>query len=229
MVSDWYVVMDADGEDRAEDVPRLLEQAKASPGTIVFSSRGKRNEGIIFRFSYWCYKLLYWILVGRVINFGNFSCIPSNLIENIVSLRQISSHYPGSIVYSKLPYSTVQCQRGQRFAGESRMNIVSLWLHGLSSISVYSDVVMVRALIFLIILVCLLSVAGFAVLYIKLFTKLALPGWATTVILNLVSLMIEILFMNFICVFLFIHISSQNKNGLPLDHKNHIYQVESVS
>jgi len=109
------------------------------------------------------------------------------------------------------------------------MNVTSLWLHGLSAISVHSDLVMVRALIFLVILFCVLMLAGFAVLYVKLFTDLALPGWATTVMLNLTSLMVQVIFMNFICVFLFINISAQNKHLPPLEHDKFIASVEVAS
>ena len=46
---DALVVMDADGEDRPEDIPKMLEVMKASIRPIaVFAERGKRLETPMF-------------------------------------------------------------------------------------------------------------------------------------------------------------------------------------
>jgi hypothetical protein len=62
------------------------------------------------------------------------------------------------------------------------MNFISLVAHGLSSISVYVDIIFVRLLL------CCVGVIGIGVLAIivvvcyKLFTNLATPGWTTTLV-----------------------------------------------
>ena len=44
------VVMDGDGEDAPQDVPRLLDQVRATDGRkIVFAERTKRSESVVFR------------------------------------------------------------------------------------------------------------------------------------------------------------------------------------
>jgi polyisoprenyl-phosphate glycosyltransferase len=70
------VVMDADGEDRPEDVPRLLNAWGEDPNLIVVAQRSERSEGLVFKFFYALYKLAFRIVTGQKIDFGNFCLIP---------------------------------------------------------------------------------------------------------------------------------------------------------
>ncbi len=61
------------------------------------------------------------------------------------------------------------------------MNFVALVAHGLGAISVFSDVVFIRILLasLLILMLSLMSVV--VTVAVRLFTDLAVPGWATNV------------------------------------------------
>ena len=64
--------MDADGEDRPEDVPTLYKACEAEKyGKIIFAERAERSEGVPFKIGYGLYKKCFKILVGKEINFGN--------------------------------------------------------------------------------------------------------------------------------------------------------------
>ena len=66
------------------------------------------------------------------------------------------------------------------------MNFVALVIHGLSAISVYSEILSVRLILFAIIII-LIGITGFLVLlYVKYLTPLAIPGWATNVAIGIV-------------------------------------------
>jgi glycosyltransferase involved in cell wall biosynthesis len=46
---DIAVVMDGDGEDRPEDVPRLIDELLRLDGShVVFAERTRRSEGVVF-------------------------------------------------------------------------------------------------------------------------------------------------------------------------------------
>jgi len=77
---DVVVVMDADGEDRPADIPKLLEHLHRSPHPVaVFAERGKRVETLTFKIFYTCYRVLHFVLTGRGIRIGNFSVLPMEL------------------------------------------------------------------------------------------------------------------------------------------------------
>ena len=142
------VVMDADGEDQPQDIPRLLDEAeKAGRQPVVFAQRAHRSESLIFQGFYGLYRLLFRLATGRWIRFGNFSLVPSSQLSRVVSLPDIWNNYAAAIVKARLPLRFVACNRGQRLSGKLKMGLVGLILHGLSAISVHSDVFGARALI----------------------------------------------------------------------------------
>lgn len=98
------------------------------------------------------------------------------------------------------------------------MNFVSLVAHGLSAISVFADVAGVRLLIASL-TGCLLAGAGIVlVTAIRLFTGLAIPGWATYAAGTLAIILIQCL--TIAASFTFFMLSSRTSMGfIPLrDH-----------
>jgi glycosyltransferase involved in cell wall biosynthesis len=146
--SDAVVVMDADGEDRPADVPRLLEAFEREGGrTMVFAERRRRFAGVTFKLFYWLFRVVHRLLVGRGVKIGNFSIIPYACLSNLVTQSALWSHYAAAAVNSRLPIATVPIDRGSRLGGTSRMNFVSLVAHGLSAISVFREIIATRALV----------------------------------------------------------------------------------
>jgi len=165
------VVMDADGEDNPSDVPRLVAEMAAHEGrTIVFAQRIRRSEGFIFTFLYHLYRLAHRVLTGIPVQVGNFSIVPSALLDRLVVVSDLWNHYAAAVFHSRLPFTMIPTPRGRRLAGRSSMNLVSLVGHGLSAIAVFADRVGVRVLIASII----------ALLTTLLVVGVALGQWALT-------------------------------------------------
>lgn len=180
---DAVVVMDADGEDRPEDIPRLLEaMPNAGHPTAVFAERGRRLESLTFRLMYRCYSLLHRVFTGRDIRFGNFSVLPWAYLDSLVVCPELWNHYSATFLKSRLPNTRVRCDRGRRLAGESRMNFVSLVIHGMSALFANQEVVGTRLLLMAVfttlISVLLLGVA----VGVRLFTHAAIPAWAAVAV-----------------------------------------------
>lgn len=174
------VVMDADGEDAPADVPRLLEEVDRHGGkAVVFAERTKRSESLTFRFFYWLYRVIHLLLTGIPVRVGNFSVVPAPMLKRIVVVSELWNHYAASVVKSRLPFVTLPTQRASRLAGTSQMNLVSLVIHGLSAISVFSERTGVRLIIAGACL-ALLTLTGLGtIVTIRLTTDWAAPGWAT--------------------------------------------------
>jgi len=177
---DAVAVMDCDGEDPPQAIGNLLEAFRRNPNRIVVAQRGKRLETASFQFSYLVYRLLFWTLTGRVIDFGNFCLIPQRLLQRVVYLPDIWNNLAATLTKSRIPLHRVKVNRGRRYAGQSKMNFVSLIIHGLSAVSVYSDVVLVRVVILFAILSLLVAIGIVIVICLRLVTDLAIPGWASS-------------------------------------------------
>jgi polyisoprenyl-phosphate glycosyltransferase len=186
---DAVLVMDSDGEDRPADIPRMLEEAGRRPGHIICASRKRRPGLLIFRIWYECYKIAFRLLTGTRIDFGNFCLIPGGKLEALVSNASIWNNLAATLTRSRIPLAGLPSDRGTRYAGKSKMNFLSLVMHGLGAMAVYSDIVMVRLMIGALALssITLLGILG--VIAIRLLTSLAIPGWAS----NLAGLLTVIL------------------------------------
>ena len=163
--------MDGDGEDDPADVPRLLEHLEGGGrGQIVFAERARRSESVIFRVFYAFYKLLHLLLTGKGVRVGNFSAIPRRRLSSLVVVSEIWNHYAAAVFRSRQPNCMIPTRRAQRLCGKSTMNFVSLVTHGLSAISVYSDVVGVRLLVMSVLLAVLTTIGIVAAVIVRLAT-----------------------------------------------------------
>ncbi len=190
---DFVVVLDGDGEDPPKHIPILIEKARESANKkIVFAARNRRSESSLFRLGYVAYKYLFFLLTGQKISFGNFSVIPRQLVAKVAVLDNIWNHYSGAILRSRIPHEKVGLNRGKRYKGTSKMNMNALILHGLSSIAIYFDELTLRILRFCIYGVGLCALGISYILYQKMFTTNAIPGWASSLILIIGIIVIQL-------------------------------------
>ena len=148
LTADALAVMDADGEDAPADLPRLIAAMEgASRPSAVFAERGKRPEPPMFRIGYQLYRLLHRVLTGRDIRFGNFSVLPWQHLDSLVTYQELWNHYAATVINSRLPYIRVRCDRLRRAGGKSHMNFVRLVLHGLSGLFANHEIVGTRMLV----------------------------------------------------------------------------------
>lgn len=188
---DAVVVMDSDGEDRPIEIAALLAASHRQAGHIVFAERAKRSESRSFRLAYFVYRHVFRALTGRTISFGNFVLIPLPAVRRLVHMPELWNHLAATIMRSRLRYTAVPTARGSRYAGRSTMNFVSLIVHGLSAMSVYTDTIFVRILLAAG-LVAGASLAGIlGVTIIRFATDLAIPGWATTMVGDLLIILLQ--------------------------------------
>src|SRR5271165_5744805 len=144
---DAVIVMDADGEDRPEDIGQLIAMWDCHPQRIVVAKRAQRSEGRLFKAFYGVYKLIFKALTGQLITFGSFSLLPHSALRALVHNPAIWNNLPAAIIRSRIPYIELETKRGVRLAGRSGMNFVNLAVHGVSAISVYTDIVLLRIIV----------------------------------------------------------------------------------
>ena len=88
--------------DRVNERYTKLEAKKNEMKKIIFASRAKRKQGLFFDFFYAIYKFLFKILTGEKFDFGHFSCIHKDLLDKVVNVHDIWSHYSAGIKKSKI-------------------------------------------------------------------------------------------------------------------------------
>ena len=223
------IVMDSDGEDRPADIQALYEASVQNPDKIVFAKRSKRSEGLIFRLGYSIYKFLFGLLTGKTIEFGNFSILPFRQAQKLAYVSEIWNHFPGGVIRSKLPYTSIPIERGTRLAGKSKMNFVSLVLHGLSAVSVHLDTVAVRILIGSLAMILLAGFGAVIVLIIKFLSpENASPGWATTLVTASIIVILQAFLSSLFLIFTVLNYRTQ-KHFIPAkEYSDFIEKIETL-
>jgi len=206
--ADAVVIMDSDGEDRPDDLTKLIDSfARQEKPQVIFAARAKRSEGGLFRLCYQFYRGLHFFLTGYGIRFGNFSIVPRSLLGRLVIDPNLWLHFAATVVSSRIPYATIPTQRGVRLHGKSRLNLTALVIHGIAAISCYNEIVGVRLIFCSLGLGAILTSMLIAVVIIRLATSWAIPGWATAAVGVLLILLVEISLM--VVAFAAIAISSR--------------------
>ena len=200
------LIMDSDGEDKPEDIVRLLDECKINENKIVFARRKKRREKVLFRALHFTYKKIFKILIGNDLDFGNFSCMTKANLNKIVNINNLQTHYSASILRSKIPFNKIDCEKGFRIEGSSKLNFWKHFSHALKSLSVFVDLIAIK--FFLISLVGIVfkynfcnnniyNEAIFSKNFIRHSLKIFLLSLAIiTLVLFLISLFSLIIFLN---------------------------------
>ena len=145
---DRVMVMDADGEDKPEELNDFFNKAQENPTMTITGNRFKRSEGVIFKVLYEVHKLLTLIFTGKLIKFGNFSSLPKIHVEQLIQKSYLWNSYSSSIVKTINDRTFIPSIRGLRYVLPSKMNFTALIFHSLAIISVFRNVVIIRSVIF---------------------------------------------------------------------------------
>jgi glycosyltransferase involved in cell wall biosynthesis len=181
-LADIVVIMDADGEDNPADIPRLVAAVGDADYTMIaVGERRKRSEPPLFRMFYHLYRLMFLVLTGYRIRFGNLSAMPITAARRLAEMSELWLSLPATILRSRYPIAKVSTERGQRFHGRSHMNVVSLVVFGISAVAVFVEHVLTRMILGAAVFVAVITLASLTALILKI-VGMATPGWLTTVL-----------------------------------------------
>jgi polyisoprenyl-phosphate glycosyltransferase len=180
---DAVVSIDAD----LQDDPAAIEAMAAAYGAgyeIVYGVRKARQTDT--RFKRWTalgyYRLLRILGVDVVPNHADFRLMGRKAVNALASYTEVNLFLRGIIPQLGFRSTSVLYDRQGRVAGESKYSLKKmLWL-GLDGITSFSAVPL-RMIATLGGFVCVFSIAMVIwIIFVRLFTDRALPGWASTTV-----------------------------------------------
>jgi predicted nuclease of restriction endonuclease-like (RecB) superfamily len=183
------ILMDSDGEDKAEHAVKLAKYLLENQDfQVVFSQRGKRYSSRSFVVLYSLFSRLFRRLTGVPLDVGNFMAIKGDWVKILLNLPHVSNHIAMSAQRYAPNSHKVLNDRGSRYLGKSKMNFSGLALHGYGAISVYADIILSRMLL-VAIPSGLIAILSSVVLALMKFFGLAnfLQGWVSIVSLFLLG------------------------------------------
>jgi polyisoprenyl-phosphate glycosyltransferase len=198
------VTLDADGEDRPADLPRMiapLREEQDHDQKIALALRTERNESLGFKLMYWLFRVLFRALTGTTVRTGNFAAMRGSVARRALRHPMFDLAYSSTLLALDLPIAYVPCPRGERYEGESKMTFGRLSTHGLRMLMPFTERIAVRALAAFTFFLVLGIAIAVAIVFVKLFTNSAIPGWAS--IIALASLILSLIALgNFVTLFM---------------------------
>ena len=157
---DHLVIMDGDGEDQPEELVSLVNTAIENKDKSVVAVRIKRSEGFIFKSMYEIHKLLTYLFTGRLIKFGNYSCLTKENVKHLSEDKSLWNSYSGTLKKNFPNSLEVDSIRGKRYFGPSKMSLFKLIIHSFSIIAVFKFHVFFRSAFVILLLFLLKSYLG---------------------------------------------------------------------
>jgi len=178
------VVMDADLQDPPEVVSEMLRLFQQGYDVIYGVRRARRREGFFKRATAAVFYRLLRTMVGVSIpvDAGDFRLMSRRVVLTLRSLREASRFVRGMVAWIGFKQTAVHYERHGRFAGQTHYPIRKMIRFAIDGITSFSSVPLRIATVLGVLAGCVgLLVAGWAV-YVRLFNKAAVPGWATIMI-----------------------------------------------
>ena len=144
---DYIIPMDGDGEDRPEELKEFFTKVAETQPEVIAAVRVKRSEGLLFRFLYFVHKIFTNLITGKLIKFGNYTCLSKSAVSKILSSGSVWLSFSGAFTKIFPSYETIDSIRGVRYFGPSKMSILALILHSLRISTVFRETIFIRVVI----------------------------------------------------------------------------------
>jgi glycosyltransferase involved in cell wall biosynthesis len=148
---DYIIPMDGDGEDRPEELKDFFNQVQETQPEVITATRIKRSESFLFKFLYSMHKIFTHLITGKLIKFGNYTCLSKNAVSKLLSDGSVWLSYSGAVTKHFPQFSTIQSIRGERYFGPSKMSILALLLHSFRISTVFRENIFIRVVIVILI------------------------------------------------------------------------------
>ena len=165
---DYLILMDGDGEDRPEEIKSLVDKVLSESNKSVVAKRIKRSEGFLFQMLYRIHKYLTLVTTGKLVNFGNYSCLIKADIKKISTKGSLWSSYTGTFKKNIKNYNEIKSIRGMRYFGPSQMSLFKLLIHSFSIIAVFRYRALFSSIVFLVLFYYLGDLIKFNFLFFQI-------------------------------------------------------------
>ena len=172
--ADMIISIDADLQDDINAIDKMVYEYLNNDCDVVYGVRKKRNKDTIFKktTAEGYYKILKKFGVEVVFNHADYRLMSKRAVQALLSYKEVNLFLRGIVPQIGFKSATVEYDRGERFAGESKYPLSKMLGLAVDGITSFSTKPLNMILVFGIILFCL----GFA-------------GFVTTLVFYLLSML----------------------------------------
>jgi len=179
---DSVILMDGDLQDPPELLPKLITLWKDGYD-VIYTVKRSRKENALKRLAFHSfYKLMVMFSsIPIPMEAGNFSLMDRKVVNVLQSMPERNRYIAGMRAWAGFKQTSVEYDREARFAGKPQMTIRGLMHLAFDGIFSFSNAPL-RLATYVGVFIAFLAFLGMLyVLYAKLFTDKATPGWASPI------------------------------------------------
>ena len=178
---DAAISMDADLQDDINAVDAMVDKFRAGCD-IVYGVRSSRKKDTFFkRFTAeGFYRIMNAMGAETVFNHADYRLMSRRALEGLAEFKEVNLFLRGIVPMIGFPTATVEYERGERFAGESKYplkKMLALAMEGVTSLST-KPIRFITGLGFLIFLVSIIMLIVFIVQWAM---GMTVAGWASVI------------------------------------------------
>lgn len=180
---DAVILMDGDLQDPPELLPDLIARWKEGY-EVVYTVKRSRKEGALKRFAFHAfYRLMQrFSSIPVPMEAGNFSLLDHKVMTVLRAMPERNRYIAGMRAWAGFRQTGIEFDRGARFAGKPQMTLVRLLNLAFDGIFSFSNAPLRLATYVGVVTAVMSFLVMLWVLYEKLFTTKATPGWASPVV-----------------------------------------------
>ena len=182
---DAVIVMDSDMQDEPGCLADFIEHWQMG-FDVVYAVRTNRKENLFKRILFhWFYRILNSVSTTTIPNdAGIFSLMDRKVVQNIIRLAETDRYLPGLRQWVGFRQIGIPVERNERHDEKPRVSMYGLFQLAKTALFSFSRVPLSSfyAIASVSVLVCI-GCISFS-LYHKMFTGLAIPGWASMTIIG---------------------------------------------
>ena len=180
--ADMIVTMDADLQDDINAVDRMID-AYYEGNDVVYGVRSSRKKDTCFKrgTAHLVYKLMSFLGADIVYDHADYRLLSKRATENLLDFDEVNLFLRGIVPMVGFQSTTVEYERGERFAGESKYplgKMVTFAFEGITSLSVKP----IRMITIGGLLICLISLIMLIKSFVDYFNGNVVPGWASIMV-----------------------------------------------
>lgn len=182
-VGDAVIVMDSDMQDEPSAIPRLLAQWEAGYD-VVYAIRSSREENVVKRAMFRAfYRVLRLVSQTPIpVDAGNFGLIDRRVAMYVASMPERGRFFAGLRRWVGFKQSGINVARNSRHDRNPRVSFWGLVSLAKTAIFSFSNLPLLAFYGIAVASSCLCFGLSLFVLYHKLVSELAIPGWASGMI-----------------------------------------------
>lgn len=174
--------MDADLQDDINAVDRMID-AYYEGNDVVYGVRSSRKKDTCFKrgTAHLFYKLMSFLGADIVYDHADYRLLSKRATENLLDFDEVNLFLRGIVPMVGFQSTTVEYERGERFAGESKYplgKMVTFAFEGITSLSVKP----IRMITIGGLLICLISLIMLIKSFVDYFNGNVVPGWASIMV-----------------------------------------------